>query len=306
MMISLQEIKSYIVNEFKDTAFNPDGPAYVQNRVSFVYSTWVAIQSTAVTELFAQTVKNNATLLACQQIPYVVFYSRIGMTKEEEAKMTFEHNNVFVVCMDDIAPVSSKYKADLELLDYLRLHVVKHFYTVKCFLINLFPLFCQLTTYNRGNSMMYIDMDIEFIGPIPEYIHTYKGLASYPLLYCLFSSATGNEDVLLGDPHFAYQYVLSGRAYADARREYLRLERDYEPVIARGENCMLCINFDALHRFQELVHDSSCIVDFHCNPNYRYLQNSDPLYKEHHTYMYLQLLRVMFHRGDRSWHNKTP
>lgn len=304
-MISLQEMKSYIAGEFKDTTFNPDGPAYLKNRVSFVYSTWVAIRGTAVTELFAQTVNNNANLLARQQIPYVVFYSRIGMPKEEEAKMTFDNDNVFVLCMDDVAPVSPKYEADLNLLDYLRLHVVKHYYTVKCVLMNLFPLFRKWIYSNGGNSMMYIDMDIEFIGHVPEYIDTYHGLASYPLLSRLFSSATGNEDVLLGDPKNAYAYVLSGRAYADARREYLRLERNYEPVIATGENCMLSIRFDALDRFQELVDDSSVIVDFHRNPNYRYLQNSDPLYKEHHTYMYMQLLRVMFHRGDGSWHNNT-
>ncbi|QLI60725.1 hypothetical protein [Scale drop disease virus] len=302
---------SYLNREFN--GFKPTN--YFENTINFVFSTWVALKQTAVTNLFATTAINNAQKLSKQNIPMLIMYSRLNMPKHEQSKMHemfVNHNNMHVLCLEDVIPFESykhQYTSDLCLLDYLRIDIIKNYKLIlQTLRREASDIFTTMLNTNNGNSMMYLDMDIDLISDkMPSIIYTPKGMCSFPNLNILF--AQSDHLGKLNDPNSAMQYILSGEAYENARIYYKQKGRSYKPTLANGENCMLCVAYTEIEYFKNCVDDNSLIIDFHCdpacytfNPNCRDSINSDPLYIVHHTMMYLQLRQHMHHRSDKSWH----
>ncbi|AOC55096.1 hypothetical protein LCDVSa012L [Lymphocystis disease virus 3] len=292
-----RRIKRYMKKEFKNFDFS----SYKQHIIDFVFTTWVCYKRQFMTDLQRLTVIKTAQKLNDQNVPFVLIYSRLNMTIETEKMI----NTVFikplhVLCLEDVIhPCLYQYfyKPDLGLMDHVRIAVIKYF---KKFLTALCKLNPDLSDCLTGNSIMYVDSDVEFISNQFPNLYTAEGLCSYPRLNKIFAEADKTQE--LSDPKRAFKYVITGQAYTDARQDYALKNRSYKPVIASGENCMICVRYDAIELFKNRVKDDSLIVDFHINPfENHHRQNLDSFYIENHTFIYLQLIKHLKHRNDSSW-----
>lgn len=296
----MNDIIQYLSKEFN--GFKPTH--YRKHKIHFVFSTWTCYKTQLMTELQRNTIIINAEKLKNNNIPFVLIYSRLNMTFETEQKLYLLFPNfICILCIEDVLffhIYSHVYVSNLIWMDYIRIAVIKNY-----------RIFLQALRYkapkniikalnsNEGNSLMYVDSDLEFISTNNFEIYTANGMCSYPQLNAAFnySDKTGQ----LKNHETAFNYVISGKAYEDARKDYILKKRNCKPVIAYGENCMISVRYDAVDLFKRCIGDQSLSIDFHKNPNRDKLHCSDPLYAENHTFIYLQLLKHLRHRHDLSW-----
>ncbi|AOC55105.1 hypothetical protein LCDVSa021R [Lymphocystis disease virus 3] len=284
----MNKIVQYLSDEFD--GFKPVD--YVKHKIHFVFTTWTCYRRQFMNKNQQDTLTETAEKLKLQNVSFALIYSRLDMTVETEkfVKTNFKFK---VLCIEDVVPLQfykHVYTNDLTWMDHVRIVGIKHYDKI------LQALDLEIV---EGNSIMYVDADVEFISnQFPE-IYTAKGFCSYPQLNPVFAKA--DVENKLKNPETAFDYVIEGKAYADARREYVLKKILFRPVIAYGENCMICVRYDAVELFKKYVTDYALSVDFHRNPNKGGSRGLDCFYMENHTFIYLQLIKHLRHRNDLSW-----
>ncbi|QHR78492.1 hypothetical protein KM759_gp083 [Lymphocystis disease virus 4] len=287
----MDSIIQYLSNEFK--GFKPTN--YLKHKIHFVFTTWTCYRRQIMNMEQQYTLEKTAKTLKSQNIYFVLIYSRLDMSLDTEKELvsafTFR-----TLCLEDVIPkrfYDHIYSSTLTWMDNVRIIVIKHYDKI------LRALEIYDFEVDKDNSIMYVDADIEFISNQFPDIYTANGVCSYPQLNPIFTQADVNGD--LKDPERAFNYVINGQAYAAARTDYALKKRQYKPSIAYGENCMICVRYRSIDTFKFYVSDYSLSIDFHTDPCRRMLRYSDPLYIENHTFIYLQLVKHLYHRHDLSW-----
>ncbi|KAK2813507.1 hypothetical protein Q5P01_000791 [Channa striata] len=230
------------------------------------------------------------------------------------------------------------YSADLNLMDYLRLGVIKQAYNVLAVLRDAAlargkVAYARALAGNGGNAIIYSDIDITWNDRVPNVL-AHRGMCSAPSLSRIFSfqhvcfrpskdDAPRLSDQVLAKAkeHSAmfssnsresrmrlFEYVRSGEAHATVKE----LVRDIQAVqpkayrytvqICTGENSLLYVHLDSIPLFRETVDDASLIVDFHSMS----APNPDPRRVENHTSIFMQLLPFMAMGEDRTCARRSP
>ncbi|KAK2811727.1 hypothetical protein Q5P01_000160 [Channa striata] len=230
------------------------------------------------------------------------------------------------------------YSADLNLMDYLRLGVIKQAYNVLAVLRDAAlargkVAYARALAGNGGNAIIYSDIDITWNDRVPNVL-AHRGMCSAPSLSRIFSfqhvcfRASKDNAPRLSDRVLAkakehsamfgsnsresrmrlFEYVRSGEAHATVKE----LVRDIQAVqpkayrytvqICTGENSWLYVHLDSIPLFRETVDDASLIVDFHSMS----APNPDPRRVENHTSIFMQLLPFMAMGEDTTCARRSP
>ncbi|KAK2832697.1 hypothetical protein Q5P01_016586 [Channa striata] len=194
------------------------------------------------------------------------------------------------------------YSADLNLMDYLRLGVIKQAYNVLAVLRDAAlargkVAYARALAGNGGNAIIYSDIDITWNDRDNAPRLSDRVLAKAKEHSAMFSSNSRESRMRL------FEYVHSGEAHATVK-ELVRDIQDVQPKayrytvqICTGENSLLYVHLDSIPLFRETVDDASLIVDFHSMS----APNPDPRRVENHTSIFMQLLPFMAMGEDRTW-----
>lgn len=270
-------------------------------------------------------IKAQAKQLEVHRIPVMIVYSRLNLPRLEETKMIFtfrEESNIIMLCLEDMPDVippecyTGSYLAT-DMYGVLPQIVIAHAQDV---IQRLWRTACDLgkeqyalsLASNRGNAIMYLDMDIVFTTKTVPVVYAKDGMCTWPDLNRWFThenckpntvnptiekAIKKHADVFHEDWQTIIRYVSTGDAYNTANRiteaRYGQKKRYTYPAITRGYPSMILVEHSAIPKFRTLTESGLAISDFHTDPACRYIATSDPFYRENHTFIYLQLLPYM-------------
>lgn len=320
------------VNTFMKKEFNfvPD-ETYKYMRANIVFYTWLALRGKGIPDGstinkvscdYVGMIKKHSSVFLKQDIPVLIFYSRLGLPENEELLMKenfSDIDHIMMLCLEDLRDVipfntyKAYYSVDLELMDHLRILVINHIkallpYIKETALKANNHVYPEMLARNGGNAVMYCDMDL-CANYIPT-VYAKNGLCSWAQLRGMFTRHSHKDKASLehakhfkGNWQEIADYILSGNAHKAARKIYREFNINYRLSLAEGENCMVYAHYDSIEQFTQKVKPASLIIDFHTNPDLN-LGNPDKMYVENHVYIYLQLLPHMSHLADGTWHTE--
>lgn len=312
---------------------------YQKLTTGLVFHTWVSADKRGIPDgtylvdgvylNYVAKLKLQARELEAEGIPVMIVYSRLSLPRVEETKMIFafrEERNIVLLCLEDM-------------LDVIPFETYQYFYGVGDLMINL-PIavithakdvvqrlwrtacnegkrnYAMSLDQNGGNAIMYLDMDMVFTAKKVPVVYAKNGMCTWPELNGLFTYeryTTNNLDtkmLKIAESHAAVfrkgwkdiiQYVLSGKAYDTANRLAKACGRSVKPAIAKGRASMILVSYSETSRFRDMSFGCCGLDDLHTPPMFSDEYTSDPLYRENHTLVYLQLVPYMERSVDHAW-----